>query len=226
MAKRGFTIHHNGPKANCLGQPHTRCVAFWNAVKNYHVRSRGWSDIAYSFGVCPHGIRFTGRGWHKNQFANGTDVVGEYDGKDSEWYTVLVFLGEDEKPTPEMVEGVKALIRDGRSLGLCGMRVLPHNAFKRKACPGPEFTAYARQWDNAPLDAPQDTPIYTDTEDDTTVVIGNNFNHWRLWFTPQGAFAAGMPAGVPLAKPSVVLNRNQWDALVKRLEADKALTRL
>jgi hypothetical protein len=120
-------------------------------VRNYHVNTQGWSDIAYSFGVCPHGIRFEGRGWWRNQWANGADVVGSYDGRDSEWYTVLVFLGEGEQPTVEMVDAARAVIQEGRDRGLCGTQVLPHNAFKRKTCPGPEFTAFAWQWNNAPL---------------------------------------------------------------------------
>lgn len=156
--KRGWTIHHNGPPANCVGRSHDRCERFWAAVKSYHVDTKGWSDIAYSFGVCPHGTRFVGRGWHKNQFANGSDVVGPYDGRDSEWYTVLVFLGGEEKPSKEMVSGVRSLIAEGRFSGLCGDRVLPHNAFKVKACPGPEFTALARQWDTAPLTPPVAPP--------------------------------------------------------------------
>lgn len=150
-AKLGVVIHHNGPPAKCVGQPHRRCVSFWDAVKRYHVETKGWSDVAYSFGICSHGMRFTGRGWDKNQFANGSDVVGPDDGRDSEWYTVLVFLGGDETPTEEMVEATKALIAEGRASGRCGRRVLPHNAFKVKACPGPEFTAYAQAWDRQPL---------------------------------------------------------------------------
>lgn len=152
--RRGFTIHHNGPPASCVGKTHDRCVAFWSAVRNYHL-SKGWSDIAYSFGVCPHGVRFTGRGWDRNQWANGSDVVGPDDGADAYWYTVLVFIGTDEAPTVEMVDGVRELIGEGRASGRCGNRVLPHNAFKVKACPGPEFTEYAAQWDNAPLSDPQ-----------------------------------------------------------------------
>lgn len=152
--KRGFVIHHNGPEANCIGRAHTRCVQFWAAVRDFHVNSNGWSDIAYSFGICPHGTRFVGRGWDKNQFAGGTDVVGTDDGPDSAWYSVLAFLGGAEKPTPLMVAGVADLIAEGRSSGRCGQRVLPHNAFKPKPCPGPEFTAYAKAWDNQQLDAP------------------------------------------------------------------------
>jgi hypothetical protein len=150
--RKGFVIHWNGPPANCVGRTHDRCVQYWNAVRNFHMSPTptrdAWSDIAYSFGVCPHGIRFTGRGWHKNQFANGSDVVPPNDGADSEWYTVLTFIGEGEHPTQPMIDNVKVLIHEGRQNQLCGQRVLPHNAFKIKTCPGPEFTALAKLWDN------------------------------------------------------------------------------
>ena len=164
--KNGFVIHHNGPPANCLGKPHTRCVAFWNAVKAYHQQK--WpdsNDIAYSFGICPHGIRFVGRGWDKNQFAGGKDVVGHDDGPDSAWYSVLAFVGGDtstgdtEPPTDAMVAGVIALIDEGRDSGRCAARVLPHSAFKFKPCPGPEFTVLARAWDNQPFHAPPPVPV-------------------------------------------------------------------
>lgn len=176
--RRGFVIHHNGPNANCLGKPHSRCMNFWAGVKAYHQAKWPTSnDIAYSFGVCPHGIRFEGRGWFKRQYANGADQVGTFDGNDSEWYTVLTFIGYDEKtgieeqPTPQMVEGVKALIRDGRERKLCSDRVLPHNRFKKKRCPGHVFTALASVWDAQSLPAPPSTPSTPDqtiemTEDD------------------------------------------------------------
>jgi len=159
MARYGFVVHHNGPPAQCIGKPHSRCVSYWASVRDWHVNHNGWSDIAYSFGVCPHGIRFEGRGWDRPQFANGADVVGSNDGSDSNWYTVLAFLGwsevngkpVDEEPTPEMIEGVRAVIEEGRSTGRCDDRVLPHNAFKVKRCPGAAFTALSAAWDRSPL---------------------------------------------------------------------------
>jgi hypothetical protein len=169
--KRGFVLHHNGPEARCIGQPHTRCVAFWDAVRSFHVNNQGWSDIAYSFGVCPHGFQFTGRGWNRNQFAGGKDVVGADDGPDSEWYSVLVFLGGTEKPTDLMVDEVIALIGEGRRSGRCGSRVLPHNAFKPKACPGPEFTAYARAWDKQALRNGQPPPPPAPEPEEPTMYV-------------------------------------------------------
>jgi hypothetical protein len=166
MAKRGFTIHHNGPNANCLGRPHSRCEAFWASVRSYHTaeppNGRGWSDIAYSFGICPHGLRLVGRGWDRAQWANGSDVVGVDDGRDAEWYSVLVFIGWDDKtgieeqPTTEMVAATAALIDEGRRTNRCDTRVTPHNFWKQKRCPGLVFTALAKEWDNAPLTIEED----------------------------------------------------------------------
>jgi len=164
--KRGVVLHWNGPPANCVGRTHDKCVSFWGGVRRYHGEKFGakWAATSlYSFGICPHGRRFDGCGWDRNQAANGTDVVGPYDGRDSEWYTAFVFLGEGEKPTPDMVAGVRQLIHEGRTSGRCGLAVLPHNAFKRKTCPGPEFTAYARQWNDRPL---YDLPTLRPSEED------------------------------------------------------------
>lgn len=159
--KRGWVIHHNGPWVYNLKEsdPHSKCIEFWKGIRAYQMKpvsqgGRGWSDVSYSFMVCPHGLPLEGRGWNKNQFANGTDQVGEYDGKDSEWYTVFVPLGwieatgQEQEPNPKMVQGVARLINEGRSTKRCGLRVLPHNRFKIKRCPGRTFTLLANSWDN------------------------------------------------------------------------------
>jgi hypothetical protein len=177
--KKGLVIHHNGPPALCVGQPHDRCERFWRAVRDYHVNTKGWSDIAYSFGVCPHGQAFVGRGWFKNQFANGSDDVGVDDGRDSEWFTVLAFVGggsyagtstgsPEERVTPEMERGIVSLVALGRGKGYCGDRVLPHNVFKRKVCPGPTLIALAAHLDNGAT-----SPPITDEGDDEMVVLSH-----------------------------------------------------
>jgi hypothetical protein len=159
--RKGFTIHHNGPQANCVGQPHARCEQFWRAVRDFHVNEKGWSGIAYSFGTCPHGVPFVGQGWDRRQFANGADIVPPNDGADSEWYTVLAFVGggegtgePEEIPTAAMVNTVRNLIAEGRRTRRCGLAVKPHSDFKRKPCPGETFTRLTRAWDDTPFGAP------------------------------------------------------------------------
>ena len=41
---------------------HNRCATIWRAWQSYHMNARGWADIGYNSGVCPHGYRFEGRG--------------------------------------------------------------------------------------------------------------------------------------------------------------------
>lgn len=175
--RRGFTGHYNGPPVNAVA--HTRCIAFWRAVRNFHMTAqyradgtllrKAWSDIAYSFGVCPHGERFEGRGWTQSQWANGEDQVGENNGPDSQWYTVLAFIGEGEVPSGPMLNALTALIAEGRDTGRCGLAVKPHNDFRIKACPGPELTLWCRAWDAVPFppltpDEPEPDMPLTQTE--------------------------------------------------------------
>jgi hypothetical protein len=149
--RKGFVCHWNGPPVYTHGTDHRRCEAFWRAVKNYHMFTKGWSDIAYSWGVCWHGDWFEGRGWNQRQWANGEDQVGQDDGDDKDWYTVCCFLGEGEHPSAAMVQGVHELVAQARKMGRCGLAVLPHNAFKRKSCPGAEMSAWAAYWNNRPM---------------------------------------------------------------------------
>lgn len=112
----------------------------------------GWSDIAYSFGMCPHGVRYVGRGWDKNQFAGGEDQIpDDLLVKDPEWYSVLCFLGGPEKPTQAMLDGLAALIQESRDTGRAGLRVISHNTFRIKPCPGPELTLWAVRVDGVPI---------------------------------------------------------------------------
>jgi hypothetical protein len=160
---------------------------YWDAVRNYHVNSKGWSDIAYSFGVCPHGTRFNGRGWFKNQFANGEDVVGVDNGQDSEWYTVLAFIGIGEAPTPEMIAGIEALIVDGRDLKRCGQAVLPHNAFKVKPCPGPELTKLCNEkWNNRPIGGTSEDDDMPTADEIADAVMARGVLTWAQYKSRSG----------------------------------------
>lgn len=160
--RRGFAIHHNGPQMHVVGREHARCEQAVESVRRWHIEGNGWSDEAYSFYVCHHNRILTGRGWDRAQWANGGDERGADDGPDREWYTVLVLVGggkatgydtgEPEEPIlPGHIEALRRLIQQGRDTGRCGDRVLPHNAFKHKACPAQTLTDLAARWDRQPL---------------------------------------------------------------------------
>jgi len=75
------------------------------------------------------------------------------DGADRDFYTVMVMIGAGEKPTARAIEAVRSIVGHVRDLG-AGDRVLPHNAFKRKTCPGVELTQLADALDRTPLAKP------------------------------------------------------------------------
>lgn len=226
--RRGFTIHHNGPPARCVGQSHARCIQFWAGVKRFHTATppngNGWSDIAYSFGVCPHGESFIGRGWNKNQFANGKDLVPPNDGADSEWYTILAFVGggpgtgyNNEAPTSAMKNRIRSIINEGREAGRCGLAIKPHNDFKRKPCPGIELTAFCRVWDGKPFVVLPSTPVPIPEEDvemriidcagKPAIIVFANRTYESLTGPQRNAWrSAGVPAeGVTIPERDIIL---------------------
>lgn len=159
--KHGFVVHHDQAERPVYGSDaaHARCDQFWQAVWNYHVYHKGWSSIAYSFGICRHGIRYDGLGWDRDQFAGGADQQDDdITYRDRDWYSVLCFLGGDEEPTADMLHGLVLLVRDGRESRRCGNRVIPHNRVRKKPCPGPTLTAWANARDDQPLEPPPAPP--------------------------------------------------------------------
>lgn len=45
--------------------------AIWRGYQRFHMQTRGWSDIAYSFGFGRSGARYEGRGWVNQGGATG-----------------------------------------------------------------------------------------------------------------------------------------------------------
>lgn len=156
-SRKGVVLHWNGPPLRLdprQGAPALlrRETAIVRAVQRFHQEQQKWSDSAYSYMVGQSGTVFEVRGEDWDQFANGDDVIGANDGSDRDYYTIMVMIGEGEWPTREAIESVKAIVVHLRGLG-AGNRVLPHNAFKRKTCPGVELTELAHSLDRVPLAA-------------------------------------------------------------------------
>lgn len=177
-ARRGVVVHWNGPK---ITQPeHGGCARVVRSIQRFHMDSKGWRDGAYSHVVCQHGVVFEMRGWDGVQWANGSvdppAGTGRTDLRPTEsWYTVLVLTGGDhdragrlvdeQPPTPAAVAALGAYVVEARRRG-AGDRVLPHNDFRVKTCPGTTLTALARRWDRRPIEIPEEDEMVSLADDE------------------------------------------------------------
>lgn len=140
----GVAVHWAG-EAQRLGN-HTQCVTRWRDWQAFHMHTRGWSDIAYNWGVCDHGYLFVGRGWGIRSAANGTNPAND------RYLAVCWMGGEGETPSAHALSTIEALIQDCRRRG-AGMDVQPHRHFFDTACPGEVLTAHTGVWRNMPVPA-------------------------------------------------------------------------
>jgi hypothetical protein len=124
----GIVVHYDGSKLGLADKKHASCITYWKNTRSFHMGSaRGWSDIGYSFGVCPHGYAFEGRGFGVQQAAQP--------GGNSTWTSCTFMTGDGEQPTALQIQA----FRDLRSwLATKGLRsaVKGHRNFISTSCPG------------------------------------------------------------------------------------------
>jgi hypothetical protein len=93
--------------------------------------SRGWNDIAYNSGFCPHGVRFEGRGPGRRSGANGTNTGNARS-------TATCYIAGDDDP---LTEEAKAAYLDE-----CERMASPprwqHGDWKSTACAGAAIRAW------------------------------------------------------------------------------------
>ncbi len=145
--RRGVVYHWTGDAETSLDnhdRDHTRCDDDTRNLQNYHMNSKSWSDFAYSFHVCIHGIVYVVRGWSWDQFANGTPDKNASLGYDKDWFTIHFALGRGGVPTPAMLDAGRWIVAEARRRG-AGDEVRRHDEFKFKVCPGPALTAEVKR---------------------------------------------------------------------------------
>lgn len=156
----GLVAHHNGPPVP------TRMVAgdvaaecrFLRSVEHFHAgKARIAKTIWYSYAVGNSGNLYECQG-HRMQWANGKDQVGGDDGPDIRWYTCIWIGGGRQQPSAAAIESFTRLAQHLRDLG-AGNRVLPHNRFRIKACPGVELDDVCAQLDRQPIILPETVPL-------------------------------------------------------------------
>lgn len=125
----GMVAHYDGADQGLAGKAHSACRSYWKATREFHMGpARGWLDVGYSFGVCPHGVVLEGRGWQRQQAAQP--------GGNTTWTSATFMSGPDEKPTAAQVEAFRELRAWLRGKGLAAA-IRPHGSFVSTDCPGP-----------------------------------------------------------------------------------------
>lgn len=142
-SRGGVALHYEGPKMGDF--PHTSCASKVRGIQAFHMDSRGWSDIAYSALVCPHGALYEGRWIGVRTAANGTN-----DGNDR-YYAICGLFGVDDPFTDDAkrayLTGIDLLRESGAARD-----VKPHRFFKPTGCPGEPVVS----WINMGLPRPND----------------------------------------------------------------------
>lgn len=144
-----LTVHYGGPSPWRGGTPdHTRCASIWRAWQAFHMDARGWSDIAYSSGVCPHGTRYEGRGPGRRTAANGTEAGNRQS-------LATCYIAGDGDP---LTDAAKHAFRDeAERFGVPLDRA--HSDWKPTGCPGDPLRAWIRAGAPRPGGPPPTPPV-------------------------------------------------------------------
>lgn len=165
--RRGIKYHHLGESGNWQPKQHTECAAKVRAIQNHHMDRNGWSDIGYSFLVCPHGYVFEGRGLRRRNSANGSTSLNEQD------YAVVLLISDSskQKPGDAMLRGAAEAGDYIRKNGPCGNWVGGHSDGHPTACPGTNVLAWVR----AGAKAPGGTKTHTVVKGENLTVISRKY---------------------------------------------------
>ena len=127
---------------------HAGCIQDWQNVINQHA-AQGYNPApAYNWGVCPHGVRMTGRTWGQLSAANGTNAANR------DYWAIVALNAPSDVPTPELLTGLATLIDEAPDL--TSRTVRPHSDFYATACCGDEIRAWIASGAQAPNTPPED----------------------------------------------------------------------
>ena len=118
---------------------HALCASRVRAIQAFHMDSRGWSDIAYSWLFCKHGYIFRGRGWPVRTAATGP----------ANGFTVAAcFLGDDSAGRDDVTDAGRAALLEVRDFVKRNApnagAVRCHRDFMATSCPGDELARFVR----------------------------------------------------------------------------------
>lgn len=131
---KGVKVHYEGTHVDPANAGnHNLCVQEWRDIRASHLANtkENYSDIAYNFGVCYHGIVFEGRGVLHETGANGNQDLNHAH------YAVCGLLGSSglTEPSVEMLDGIRDAIDFLRLKG-AGPEIKGHRDGYATECPG------------------------------------------------------------------------------------------
>jgi hypothetical protein len=122
----GICQHWFGsPKASAA---HAGCDDLLRAVQRTH-QAGEFNDIAYNFGVCPHGSVYELRGWNRQTGANGDDTANKT------LLAVVYMAGVGDALTPNARDSLIALYNMAFAKGV-GVKAVGHGTITGSECPG------------------------------------------------------------------------------------------
>jgi hypothetical protein len=118
---------------------HRNCAGRVRGIQRYHMETKGWNDIAYSFLVCKHGYVYEGRGYKTRSAATGND---------NDHTLAVCFLGGDKKGRDDVTnEGRRAEVEITQAIEAVWKRRMKyrgHRDYMATSCPGDELYSYIR----------------------------------------------------------------------------------
>ncbi|MET0785493.1 MAG: hypothetical protein ABWY25_02150 [Paenisporosarcina sp.] len=158
------TGHWNGPQIPVVD--HSKCAAQVRGVQNFHMDSRGWSDIAYNFVICPHGYTFEGRGLNVINGANGTNTANRTS------HAIMWLAGKDNPFTDAEKIEFRECVKYVDDNTMAPDSAVGHRDHKSTECPGNERYNWIHQGMPVSTPAPpsQPTPPIPSFEESTTMI--------------------------------------------------------
>ncbi len=131
--------HHYSSMGAESRKNHADCAEVVRSIQNFHMDTRGWNDIAYSWLYCHHGHAYEGRGWGAMTAA----TLGANDHTQA-----ACFLGADVKNHDDVTvpgrEAATHLTREFLRKFGANCTVGGHRDWTQTTCPGEEIYAWIK----------------------------------------------------------------------------------